>query len=288
MFSAGDKSQVMAFRGIDCKSRLLVVSKSLPTVVIYTPVIFSEKFQGGDIVVDSLFLGQDWIQERILEYSREQKPMVSLQQRGIVFPERIYLAGLLHIYTGSLTPAEIADAAGVSFKELGFWKVQIDFMVLADAAKVGFSDYFREELLMNDYEPSEYRSIASEYLLFDEQVRTQIRAPLFSQMKRVANSLSNYSRVKLKLDRSDLKIFKRLYSFFVFESDHLAAKPLEQAGERLDLVAKQIVWSGLNAKYSDTERLLSDKKLAKNIKNLVMERFDDLSVHIERHSREAE
>jgi hypothetical protein len=239
-------------------------------------------------VVDSLFLGQDWIQERILEYSREQKPTVSLQQRGIVFPERIYLAGLLHIYTGSLTPAEIADAAGVSFKELGFWKVQIDFMVLADAAKVGFSDYFREELLMNDYEPSEYRSIASEYLLFDEQVRTQIRAPLFSQMKRVANSLSNYSRVKLKLDRSDLKIFKRLYSFFVFESDHLAAKPLEQAGERLDLVAKQIVWSGLNAKYSDTERLLSDKKLAKNIKNLVMERFDDLSVHIGRHSREAE
>ncbi len=222
---------------------------------------------------DSIFLGQRWIQKRISEYSKEQKTIASLRDRTVTFPAELYLAGLMHIYTGSLSLAEIAKAAGVPLKEFKHWRTQIDFMILVDAAKVDFSNYFRQKLIINEYKPAEYRSIAAEYSLFDEQVRTQIRAPLFQKMKHLANSISNYNKVKLKIDRSDLRTFKKLYSFFMFEKSFLPTTYQETLRERFDRVAKEIVWSRLGVAYSDTEQLLGDNALKKNIKNFVMERF---------------
>jgi hypothetical protein len=222
---------------------------------------------------DSTFLGQRWIQKRISEYSKERKAIASLRDRTVTFPAELYLAGLMHIYTGTLSLAEIAKAAGVPLKEFKHWRTQLDFMLLVDAAKVDFSDYFREKLLLNEFEPAEYRSIAAEYSLFDEQVRTQIRTPLFQKMKHLANSISNYNKVKLKIDRSDLRTFKKLYSFFMFEKNFLPTTYQETVRERLDLVAKDIVWSRLGVAYSDTEQLLGDNALKKNIKNFVMEQF---------------
>ncbi|MFH1672792.1 MAG: hypothetical protein ABIF87_05140 [Pseudomonadota bacterium] len=224
-------------------------------------------------MLDSIFLGQRWIQKRISEYSKERKAIASLRDRTVAFPAELYLAGLMHIYTGTLSLAEIAKAAGVPLKEFKHWRTQLDFMVLVDAAKVDFSDYFRENLLLNEFEPAEYRSIAAEYSLFDEQVRTQIRTPLFQKMKHLANSISNYNKVKLKIDRSDLRTFKKLYSFFMFEKNFLPTTYQETMRERLDLVAKDIVWSRLGVAYSDTEQLLGDNALKKNIKNFVMEQF---------------
>jgi hypothetical protein len=138
-----------------------------------------------------------------------------------------------------------------------------------------FSSYFRDNLLINEYEPAQYRSVAAEYSLLDEQVRTQIRAPLFHRMKHLANSISNYHKVKLKIDRSDLRAFKKLYSFFMFEKSFLPITYPEPMNKHLDLVAKEIVWSRLGATYSDTEQLLGDDALKKDIKNFVMERFQD-------------
>ncbi len=227
-------------------------------------------------MADSIFLGQRWIRERISEYSKGQKTIAPLQNKSIVFPEKLYLAGLMHIYTGTLSLTEIARVVGVPLKEFTFWRTQIDFMVLVDAAKVNFSNYFKGNILINEYEPDQYRSIAAEYSLFDEQVRTQIRAPLFQKMKHLANSISNYNKVKLKIDRTDLRNFKKLYSFFMFEKNFLPITYPDPMNERFNLVAKEIVWSKLGAAYSDTERLLGDNALKKNIKNFVMEQFQEL------------
>ena len=224
-------------------------------------------------MADAVFLGQMWLQERISEYSKEHKVLAVLENRKIVFPQELYLAALLHIYTGTLSLAEIAKSAAVPLKEFQFWRTQIDFMILVDAAKVDFTSYFRENLLINEYEPDQYRSITAEYSLFDEQVRTQIRAPLFHQMKHLANSISNYHKVKLKIDRSDLRAFKKLYSFFMFEKSFLPITYAEPMNNHLDLVAKEIVWSKLGETYSDTQQLLGDDTFKKNVKDVVMESF---------------
>jgi hypothetical protein len=226
-------------------------------------------------MADAIFLGQKWLQKRISEYSKEHKALAILKDRTIVFPEELYLAALMHIYTGMFSLAEIAKAAGVPFKEFQSWRTQIDFMVLVDAAKVNFSSYFRENLLINEYEPTQYRSIAAEYSLFDDQVRTQIRAPLVHKMKHLANSIANYHKVKLKIDRSDLRTFKKLYSFFMFEKSFLPITYSEPMNKDLDIVAKEIVWSKLGATYSDTERLVADNALKEDVKNFVMERFQE-------------
>lgn len=226
-------------------------------------------------MAEAIFLGQKWLQKRIAEYSKEHKTLAALQDRKIVFPEELYHAALMHIYTGTFSLAEIAGAAGVPLKEFQFWRTQIDFMVLVDAAKIDFSSYFRNNLLINEYEPDQYRSIVAEYSLFDEQVRTQIRAPLFQKMKHLANSISNYHKVKLKIDRSDLRAFKKLYSFFVFEKSFLPITYPEPMNKHLDLVAKEIVWSKLGVTYLDAEQLLGNDTLKENIKNFVMERFQD-------------
>jgi hypothetical protein len=224
-------------------------------------------------MANAVFLGQTWLQERMVEYAKEHKGFAVLKNKAIVFPPELYLAALMHIYTGTLSLAEIAKAAGVPLKEFQFWRTQIDFMILVDAAKVEFTSYFRDNLLINEYKPAQYRSIAAEYSLFDEQVRTQIRAPLFHQMKHLANSISNYHKVKLKIDRSDLRTFKKLYSFFMFEKHFLPITYSEPMNNQLDLVAKEIVWSRLGETYADTEQLLVDNTLTKNVKDVVMERF---------------
>lgn len=222
---------------------------------------------------NTIFLGQKWIQERISEYCKGHMSLASLKHRPVIFPKEIYFASLLHIYIGTLSLAKIAKAAVIPLKELKSWRSQIDFMVLIDAVRTDFSNYFKENLILNEYTPARYRSIAAEYSLFDEQVRTLIRIPLFDKMKKLANSISNYHKVKLNIDRSDLRTFKKLYSFFMFEKSFLPITYPEPMIKNLDLVAKTIVWTKLGSPYSDTEQLLADNAFKKNIKNFVMEQF---------------
>ena len=204
---------------------------------------------------EPVFLGYRWIQNSILEYRRGNRKLPLLKGRAVIFPERHFAAVLMHLYVGTFSLAEIADMVSVTRAELSFLRTQIDFMTLVDTLKVSFTRYFRDKLILNEYRPGEYASIAAEYATFEELARNQIRLPLFRRMKALATSISDNVKFDLSVDLYDLQTFKKLFSFFVFEESFLPAlsKPSFQ---HLKRVAKEIVWKRLRADYDELDSLL--------------------------------
>jgi len=204
---------------------------------------------------EPVFLGHKWIQNSISEYRRGKSKLASLKGRGVIFPERHFAAALMHLYVGTFTLAEIAGMCSFSPAELGFLRTQIDFMMLVDTLKMSFTRYFRDKLILNEYGPAEYASIAAEYAAFEELARNQIRLPLFRRMKALATSISDKVEFNLSVDPYDLQTFKKLFSFFVFEESFLPAlsKP---SFPHLRRVAKEIVWRRLEEDYDELDSLL--------------------------------
>lgn len=203
-----------------------------------------------------VFLGQRWIEKSIAEYRSGKTKPALLKGRGSIFPQKHFAAALMHLYVGTFSLEEIAGIVSATRGELAFLRTQIDFMMLVDALKVSFSRYFRDKLILNEYKPGEYATIAAEYAVLEELARNQIRLPLFRRMKALGTSISSKVEFDLSVDLYDLKSFKKLFSFFVFEQSFLPAlsRPSFQDLER---IAKQIVWERLKEDYDELNSLLS-------------------------------
>jgi len=174
--------------------------------------------------IEPLFLGHRWIQNSISEYRRGKNRFRMLEGKAVVFPERHFAAAFMHLYVGTFSLAEIADVVSVKRAELSFLRTQIDFMMLVDTLKVSFTKYFREKLVLNEYSPGEYASIAAEYATFEELARNQIRLPLFRRMEALAASISDKVEFDISVDLYHLQTFKKLYSFFVFDFSWTVAR----------------------------------------------------------------
>lgn len=205
--------------------------------------------------LEPVFLGQRWIKKSVLKYRSGKTKLALLKGRGSIFPQKHFAAALMHLYVGTFSLAEIADMVSATRAELSFLRNQIDFMMLVDALKVSFSRHFREKLILNEYSLGEYATIAAEYSLFEELARNQIRLPLFRRMKELANSIFDKVEYDISLDLYDLKSFKKLYSFFVFEESFLPALS-RPAFHYLERVAKEIVWERLEDDYDELDCLL--------------------------------
>ena len=212
-------------------------------------MIRADVTKSGDF--EPVFLGHRWIQDSILDYRRGNSRLAALKGRAVVFPERQFAAALLHLYVGTFSLAEIEGMVSATRAELGFLRTQIDFMMLVDGLKFSFARYFRDNLILNEYRPAEYASIAGEYASFEELARNQIRVPLFRRMKAFGTSISDKVEFDLAVDLYDLRSFKKLFSFFVFEEAFLPAlsKPSFQ---HLKRVAKEIVWERTRSMAAET------------------------------------
>ena len=129
-------------------------------------------------------------------------------------------------------------------------------MVLVDSFKASFARYFRQSLIVNEYPPVDYASIAAEYAFFEELARNQIRIPLFGHMKQLADSIEEKERHQSPIDLNDLRSFKKLFSFFVFEECFLPALA-RPSSRRLKAIAKGIVWNRLREDYDELNDLAS-------------------------------
>ena len=203
-----------------------------------------------------VFLGQRWIEKSISEYRSGKTKLALLKGRGSIFPEKHFAGALMHLYVGTFSLAEIAGMVSATRAELDFLRTQIDFMMLVDAIKVSFTRHFRDKLILNEYRPGEYATIAAEYSAFEELARNQIRLPLCMRMKELANSISDKVEFDLSVDLYDLKSFKKLFSFFVFEESFLPALS-RPSFHHLKRFAKEIVWKRLNEDYDELDFLLS-------------------------------
>jgi len=203
-----------------------------------------------------VFLGPRWIEKSISEYRSGKTKPAHLKGRRSIFPKKHFAAALMHLYVGTFSLGEIAGMVSATRGELAFLRTQIDFMMLVDALKVSFTRYFRDQLVLNEYRPDEYATIAAEYAAFEELARNQIRLPLFRRMKALGTSISDKVEFDLSVDPYDLKSFKKLFSFFAFEESFLPALSRPSFPD-LERVAKEIVWERLEEDYDELDALLN-------------------------------
>jgi len=191
-----------------------------------------------------------------------------LRTKKVIFPERQFAAALMHLYLGGFSLAKIAAMTPISPAELAFLRTQMDFMLLVDAAKVSFSKYFKGNLMLNEYPPTGYASIAAEYTFFEEVVRNQIRCPLVGRLLHEAKAISEKNRHSLAIDPCHLRDFKRLYSFFYFEQAFLSGRETD-VFRRCKVIAKEIVWRRLGEDYHELDLFLSNGLLQDGVKEKV-------------------
>lgn len=195
------------------------------------------------------FLSKKWLRKKVEELGKDRLAY--------------HVAALMHIYLGTLTLEEIAKMAGLSLDGLKNFRTKAPFMRLVDTLKKEFSRDFREDLLINDRLPEEYDSLAEDFTMLDEMVQTQIKVPLFTQLRELSQRLKSRKTYGLKIDTSELMLFKRLFIFFIFVEKY-APTLTSKALSDMKQVAEEIVWPGLNRDMKEIDRILSEPIVARD------------------------
>jgi hypothetical protein len=82
-------------------------------------------------------------------------------------------------------------------------------MTLVDHLKKKFTAWHRETLLTEQFSLAEYADISEDSLLFDEIVQTQIRVPLWTQLRQIGGILQGKVETGLPIDDRAEKVFFR-------------------------------------------------------------------------------
>ncbi len=165
-------------------------------------------------------------------------------------------AALLHIYLGALTLHEIAVYAGLTVETLKGLRMNAPFMKMVDTCKKEYSRDLREDILVNNYRLEDYDSLASDVSLLDEILQMQIKVPLFTQLRNLSQSIKSRSTYNLKVDPSELMLFRRLFSFFILFEKY-ATTLTSQSLVEMKLIAEEIVWPGLHLDKNEIDQILN-------------------------------
>jgi hypothetical protein len=165
-------------------------------------------------------------------------------------------AALLHIYLGALTLGEIPRYAGMTSETLEGLRVDARFMKMVDTFKKEYSGDLREDILVNTYDLEEYDNLASDVGLFDEMLQMQIKIPLFTQLRNLAQRIESKSRHDLKIDSYDLMLFRRLFSFLLVVEKYATTLTAQSLLE-MKRIAEDVVWPGLHLDRNEIDEILN-------------------------------
>lgn len=197
----------------------------------------------------SYFPCEKWLRKKVAEFGEA----ISSYQ----------IAALMHIYLGTLTLEDISEKAGLSIDKFYSLRREPRFMYIVDALKKEFSKEFREALLINDYTPEEYDSLASDFTMLDEIVQMQIKVPLFTQLRELSLSLKSRKASGLKIETHELMLFKRLFSFFIFVEKYarsLTSKSLPDIRQVAEEILPHTDINEIDRKLGETI-LMRDRRL---------------------------
>lgn len=200
------------------------------------------------------FLSENWIQNKIAK-SKEAR---SSHQ----------IAALMHIYFGTLSLRDISEISGLSLDTLKDLRTKASFMRLVDNFKKEYSQEFREAILINDYSIEEYETLAADFTMLDEMLQIQIKVPLFTHLRELSQSLKSKKTYGLKIENYDLRLFKRLLTFFMFTERYNQTLTTRELSE-IEQVAKNVL-STFNID-KEIDRILNDpiSKRGRRLKELV-------------------
>lgn len=184
-----------------------------------------------------------WLRKKLYELGEGRQPY--------------HLDAMLDIYLGTLSLQEIAARSGSGPDALLFLRSNAAFMRLVDSYKQECAQWIREDLILNDRTIEEYDSIAADYSMLEEVLRMQIRIPLFAQLREVSLSIKSKSTYGLPTDPYNLRLFSKLYLFFLFTEKYLPTLTSRSLPD-LKQIAEETVWPALAFDKEKLDKVLSE------------------------------
>ena len=197
--------------------------------------------------MDSIFLYQQWLHQRLHEYVSSPRPP-QLRGRKVALSPTQYGAALLQGYFGQASLSWISKQTKIPIKRLREWRQEPQFLLVMDWSKSIFSKSFRENLVLNDYTLAQYHSIAAEISLLEESLRVAARVPLYQRFKKLGRSLISRRQNNLNLSNYDLRLFRRLFLFFLALEYHWPSSAEKRIREDFIPLARDVIWPLLDDK----------------------------------------
>jgi len=195
--------------------------------------------------MDHIFLYQQWLHQRLQEHESSSKPP-RLRGRDIALSTSQYGAALMQAYLGKASLSWIADHSSISLELLRQWRQEPRFLLVMDWSKSIFSKVFQENLALKDYTLEQYYYIAAEISLLEESLRIAVRVPLYQRFKKLGRRLISRRQNNLSLSKYDLRLFRRLFLFFLTLEQHWPSSAKKRIGEDFLPLARDVVWPLLN------------------------------------------
>ena len=152
----------------------------------------------------------------------------------------------MQAYLGKASLRWIADLTCISLELLRKWRQEPQFLLVMDWSKALFSRAFQEDLALNDYTLREHYHIAAEISLLEESLRIAVRVPLYQRFKKLGQRLNSRRQNNLSLSKYDLRLFKRLFLFFLTLEQHWPSSAKKRIKEDFLPLARDVVWPLLN------------------------------------------
>lgn len=195
--------------------------------------------------MDHIFLYQQWLHQRLHEYECSSKPP-QLRGRDIALSTSQYGAALMQAYLGKAPLSWIADHSSISLELLRQWRQEPRFLLVMDWSKAIFAKVFQENLALQDYTLEQYYYIAAEISLLEESLRIAVRVPLYQRFKKLGRRLISRRQNDLSLSKYDLRLFRRLFLFFLNLEQHWPSSAKKRIAEEFLPLARDVVWPLLN------------------------------------------
>ena len=195
--------------------------------------------------MDQTFLYQQWLHQRLQKYVTSSRPP-QLRGRDIALSPSQYGAALMQAYLGKASLSWIAEHTRIPVELLRQWRQEPHFLLIMDWSKSIFSKNFQENLALNDYTLAQYHYIAAEISLLEESLRVAIRVPLYKRFKKLGRSLISRRQNNIALSKYDLRLFRRLFLFFLALEYHWPSSAKKRISEDFLPLARDVVWPLLN------------------------------------------
>ncbi len=211
--------------------------------------------------MEHILLYQQWMSQRLHEYVNLSRPL-KLRGREIVMSPSQYGAALMQAYFGRASLNWIAEHVGISVQLLRQWRREPQFLLTMDWSKSIFSNAFQENLILNDYSMAQYYYIAAEISLLEESFRLTVRMPLNQRFVKLGRSLMSRHQNDIDLNNYDLRLFRRLFLFFLALDNHWPGSACHCISEDFLTLARDVVWPLLNQKQWVGQELKSIRQAA--------------------------
>ena len=235
--------------------------------------------------MEPTFLYQQWLGQRLHEYVHEPRAQ-KLRGRKIVVTPRQYAAALMQAYFGRASLSWIAEHVGIPVQLLRQWRQEPQFLLIMDWSKSIFSNAIQENLILNDYSMAQYYSMAAEISLLEESLRLTVRMPLNQHFVKLGRSLMSGYQNDLDLNNYDLRLFRRLFLFFLSLEAHWPGKSCRCMNEDFVTLAKHVVWPLLNERqwigeeFDSIQQATPNSQILRELERRLSEIFKDVnSVH---------